>query len=101
MVILVPMGSLLEKEGIDPHEDMRVDQIDSSKRRLGHVEVFFLTLALISMACIPPFPGFFAKYWVLSELWLYNQTSFVVLAIISSLLGVAYYVRIAGKFFFK
>ena len=47
----------------------------------------------MSLAGIPPFAGFFAKYSVLSIAIGANHLEMVVIAIITSLIGVYYYFR--------
>ena len=52
-----------------------------------------MTIALLSLAGIPPFAGFFAKYSVLSMAVDGNYIEMVILAIITSLIGVYYYFK--------
>ena len=52
-----------------------------------------MTIALLSLAGIPPFAGFFAKYSVLSMAVDANYIEMVILAIITSLIGVYYYFK--------
>jgi NADH-quinone oxidoreductase subunit N len=68
-----------------------LSQIGSGHSRLG---VFGLTLALFSMAGIPPLPGFLGKYFVIVDLWRagHQLESFWIL--LGSLMGLAYYLRI-------
>jgi NADH-quinone oxidoreductase subunit N len=54
---------------------------------------FCMTVALLSLAGIPPFAGFFAKYTVLSIAVESNYLEMVVLAIVTSLIGVYYYFK--------
>ncbi len=101
IVLLCSLGSILHKQGRDTHEDMQIDQMSQKNFKKSHIESLMISLALISMAGIPPFPGFVAKYWALSELWFYGSKGLVIFALISTLLGVAYYVRLAGRLFFS
>jgi NADH-quinone oxidoreductase subunit N len=68
-----------------------LSQIVSGHSKLG---VFGLTLALFSMAGIPPLPGFLGKYFVIVDLWRagHQLESFWIL--LGSLMGLAYYLRI-------
>ena len=52
-----------------------------------------MSIALLSLAGIPPFAGFFAKYSVLSLAVDANYIEMVILAIITSLIGVYYYFK--------
>ncbi|HEX6227100.1 MAG TPA: NADH-quinone oxidoreductase subunit N [Chryseolinea sp.] len=54
---------------------------------------FCMSIALLSLAGIPPFAGFFAKYSVLSIAIGANHLEMVVIAIITSLIGVYYYFK--------
>ena len=53
-----------------------------------------MTIALLSMAGIPPLAGFFAKYFVLLNVLEKGYILIAVIAILSSLIGVYYYFRI-------
>jgi NADH-quinone oxidoreductase subunit N len=60
-----------------------------------------MTLALLSLAGIPPLPGFFAKYMVFALAIESGNTPFVIVAIVTSLIGVYYYFRILIAMYFK
>jgi NADH-quinone oxidoreductase subunit N len=65
---------------------------------------FAMTIALLSMAGIPPLSGFFAKYFILNALLVASFKWHVVLAIIAiltSLVGVYYYFRIIIAMYWK
>lgn len=53
-----------------------------------------MTLALLSMAGIPPLAGFFAKYFIFVNALEQGFVALVVIAILSSLVGVYYYFKI-------
>jgi NADH-quinone oxidoreductase subunit N len=52
-----------------------------------------MTIALLSLAGIPPLAGFFAKYMVLASAINTGHVYLAILAIITSLIGVYYYFR--------
>lgn len=52
-----------------------------------------LVVSLLSMSGIPPFTGFFGKYLLLSSAFA-NHLTFVILAIIASLIGAYLYLRL-------
>jgi NADH-quinone oxidoreductase subunit N len=54
---------------------------------------FSMTIALLSLAGIPPLSGFFAKYQVFSIAMANGHPKLVTLALITSLVGVYYYFR--------
>lgn len=55
---------------------------------------FLFTVALLSLAGIPPLSGFFAKYLVLTSAVREGHVGLAVIAILTSLLSVYYYFRI-------
>jgi NADH-quinone oxidoreductase subunit N len=60
-----------------------------------------LTIALLSLAGIPPLPGFFGKYLVFALAINNGMVPFVILAIIMSLIGVYYYFKVIIAMYFK
>lgn len=55
---------------------------------------FGMTVALMSLAGIPPLSGFFAKYMVLSAAVQSGHVALAILAVVVSLIGVFYYFRV-------
>lgn len=53
-----------------------------------------MTIALLSLAGIPPLPGFFGKYMVFALAVENGFTGLVIVAVITSLIGAYYYFRI-------
>ena len=53
-----------------------------------------MTVALLSLAGIPPLSGFFAKYFILTNVLFKNAIIIAVIAILASLVGAYYYFRI-------
>lgn len=66
---------------------------------------FFLSLcfsiALLSFAGLPPFAGFFAKFYIFYELWLAGHTFSVILMILMSFISTYYYLRLIKCLFFS
>jgi NADH-quinone oxidoreductase subunit N len=60
-----------------------------------------MTLALLSMAGIPPLSGFFAKYMVFSLAIFKGYLEVVIVAVITSLIGVFYYFKVIVAMYFK
>jgi NADH-quinone oxidoreductase subunit N len=54
-----------------------------------------LTVSVLSMAGLPPFAGFFAKYFVISAAYDKGYYLLVVLAILTTLISVYYYLKFA------
>lgn len=55
---------------------------------------FLISLCVLSLAGIPPVAGFFAKYYIFYGALKSNLTWLVLVAVLSSLIGVYYYFRI-------
>ncbi|MDF2438849.1 MAG: NADH-quinone oxidoreductase subunit [Bacteroidota bacterium] len=60
-----------------------------------------MTVALLSLAGIPPTAGFFAKYYIFTAAFASGYGVLVLIAILASLIGVYYYFRIIIAMFFK
>jgi len=60
-----------------------------------------MTIAVLSLAGIPPTAGFFAKYYIFTSAFFAGNVGLVIIAIIASLIGVYYYFRIIIAMFFK
>lgn len=94
-------ASIMKKRGIDVNDDLDIESFSAQDNQKTPIETLIIATALISMAGIPPFPGFIAKYWAYSDLWYMGHKTLVIIALSATLMGVAYYIRIAGKFFFS
>lgn len=53
-----------------------------------------LTIAILSMAGIPPFAGFFGKYYIFSEAVKTGHLWLTLIAIVNSIVGVYYYFKV-------
>lgn len=62
---------------------------------------FAMTVALLSLAGIPPTAGFFAKYYIFTAAFHAGYPWLVLIAILASLIGVYYYFRIIIAMYFK
>jgi len=100
IVILGPFSQIVSQRGLDPNGDLDPESFNRKDSEGASISTLILSTALFSLAGIPPLPGFFAKYWIFSDLWMQGQRQVVVLGLLATLMGVAYYIRIAGKFFF-
>lgn len=60
-----------------------------------------MTIALLSLAGIPPLPGFFGKYMIFALALNNGFFGLVIVAVITSLIGVYYYFRIIIAMFMK
>ena len=62
---------------------------------------FAMTVAMLSLAGIPPLAGFFAKYYVFVAALKNGYVPLVIIALLASLVGVYYYFRIIIAMYFK
>ncbi|HEY5825309.1 MAG TPA: NADH-quinone oxidoreductase subunit N [Cyclobacteriaceae bacterium] len=60
-----------------------------------------MTIALLSMAGIPPLAGFFGKYLVFVSALKQGYVGVVIVAVVTSLIGVYYYLRVIVNMYFK
>ncbi len=60
-----------------------------------------LTLAMLSLAGIPPFAGFFAKYYIFSEAIKNGHLGIVILAVINSIVAIYYYFKVIFAMYTK
>ncbi|KAF7598417.1 MAG: NADH-quinone oxidoreductase subunit N [Candidatus Dactylopiibacterium carminicum] len=59
-----------------------------------------MAIAMFSMAGIPFFVGFFAKFFVLQAVWQAGYTYVAVLAVLMSLIGAFFYLRVVKLMYF-
>lgn len=61
---------------------------------VNKTSAFLISVTMLSLAGIPPVAGFFAKYYIFTAALKSNYTWLVLLAVVSSLIGVYYYFRV-------
>ncbi len=88
--------SIIERE----HGNLSLDNFNGLFKRNPFLAVA-MTIALLSLAGIPPLPGFFGKYMVFALALENGFTGLVIVAVITSLIGVYYYFRIIIVMFMK
>jgi len=62
---------------------------------------FAMTVAMLSLAGIPPTAGFFAKYYVFLTAINHGYTLLVLFAVVAALIGIYYYFRVIIAIYFK
>jgi NADH-quinone oxidoreductase subunit N len=60
-----------------------------------------LTIAMLSLAGIPPFAGFFGKYYIFTEAIMHGHVALTVVAVINSIVGVYYYFKVIVAMYTK
>jgi NADH-quinone oxidoreductase subunit N len=79
-------------------EQLGVDELDNFKGTYvkNPLLTAALTVSMFSLAGIPPLAGFFAKYYLFVNAWSEGFTWLVLVAIVTSIIGAFYYLRIIG-----
>jgi NADH-quinone oxidoreductase subunit N len=77
-----------------PGDDDRLERLDGQFAQRPVASVV-LALAVLSLAGVPPLPGFFAKVFVFKSVIASGHAMAATIAFIGSFLGLAYYVGIA------
>jgi NADH-quinone oxidoreductase subunit N len=79
-------------------EQLGVDELENFKGTYvkNPLLTAAMTVSMLSLAGIPPVAGFFAKYYLFMNAWLEGFTWLVLVAIVTSIIGAFYYLRIIG-----
>jgi len=81
---------------------------DATRDRLENLEGLFqrdpyaavmIGVAMLSLAGIPPFPGFVAKFLIFKNVIAAGYTAYAVLGLVGSYLGIYFYLRVIQKMF--
>jgi NADH-quinone oxidoreductase subunit N len=81
-------------------EEVSIDHFNGLFKRNAGMAVL-MTISLLSLAGIPPLAGFFGKYLVFTLALENGQLPMVIVAIISSLIGVYYYFKVIIAMFIQ
>jgi len=82
-------------------DDLRRDRLDGMRglfQRQPYAAVL-LAIALLSLAGIPPFPGFVAKFLIFKNVVAAGYTLYAVLGLVGSYLGIYFYLRVIQLMF--
>jgi NADH-quinone oxidoreductase subunit N len=82
------------------NENASVETFNGLAKRSPFLAVA-MTIALLSLAGIPPLAGFFAKYYIFTVAFQSGYVAIVLLAVVTSLIGVYYYFRIIIAMYLK
>ena len=58
-----------------------------------------IAIAMLSLAGIPPFPGFVAKFLIFRNVFAAGYTTYAVLGLIASYMGIYFYLRVIQYLF--
>jgi NADH-quinone oxidoreductase subunit N len=82
------------------NENAIVDSFNGLAKRNPFL-AFTMAVALLSLAGIPPLAGFFAKYYIFTVAFKSGYLGLVLLAVVTSLIGIYYYFRIIIAMYLK
>ncbi len=82
-------------------DDVARDRLDNLKGLFGRKPYAAVTIAvaMLSLAGIPPFPGFIAKFLIFKNVIAAGYTVYAVLGLIGSYLGIYFYLRVVQFLF--
>ena len=92
--------TVLHNVSLENDENAIVDSFNGLAKRNPFL-AFTMTVALLSLAGIPPLAGFFAKYYIFTVAFQSGYIGLVFLAIITSLIGIYYYFRVIIAMYLK
>ena len=77
------------------------DSVDAFKGLIKRSPVMAvsMTIALLSMAGIPPLSGFLAKYYVITNMIAHEHMPLVIIMILTSAIGAVYYLKLIAHIF--
>jgi NADH-quinone oxidoreductase subunit N len=82
-------------------DDVTADRLDGMKglfHRRPYAAVM-IAIAMLSLAGIPPFPGFVAKFLIFRNVIAAGYTTYAVLGLVGSYLGIYFYLRVIQYMF--
>lgn len=82
-----------------PEETTGIDAFRGLGRRQP-LAAFAMTLAMLSMAGIPPLAGFFGKYFLFAQAFP-DYSWLVIAAVVNSAISIVYYFRVITEMYFK
>jgi len=101
-VLAYGLMNLLAFASLPPSEDDAVrDRLDHL-RGLFHLQPYsaiMIGIAMLSLAGIPPLPGFIAKFLIFKNVMAAGYTLYAVLGLIASYLGIYFYLRVIQYLF--
>ncbi len=77
----------------DDRERDRLDKLKGLFHR-APFSALMIAVAMLSLAGIPPFPGFVAKFLIFSNVMAAGHTTYAVLGLLGSYLGIYFYLRV-------
>jgi len=82
-------------------DDAAADRLDNLRGLFGRAPfaAIMIAIAMLSLAGIPPLPGFIAKFLIFKNVMAAGFTTYAVLGLIGSYLGIYFYLRVIQLMF--
>jgi len=82
-------------------DDADADRLDSLKGLFSRAPFasLMIAIAMLSLAGIPPLPGFIAKFLIFKNVMAAGYTTYAVLGLVGSYLGIYFYLRVIQLMF--
>jgi NADH-quinone oxidoreductase subunit N len=94
---LLALAAIPPAAGSDEQRD-RIDELAGLYQR-NPFAAWMIALAMLSLAGIPPLPGFVAKFYVFNQVLSAGHTGYAVLGLVGSYLGIYFYLRVIQQMF--
>jgi len=100
-ILAYGLMNLLAFASIPAGDDATRDRLDNLKGlfRRDPYGALMIGIAMLSLAGIPPFPGFVAKFLIFKNVIAAGYTTYAVLGLIGSYLGIYFYLRVIQYMF--
>jgi NADH-quinone oxidoreductase subunit N len=101
-LVVYGLSNLLAFAAIPPrNDDVARDRLDTFKGlfQRSPFAAIAIAVALLSLAGIPPLPGFVAKFLIFKNVIAAGHTTFAVLGLVGSYLGIFFYLRVIQHMF--
>ena len=86
---------------VETHEENAVIDSFNGLGKRNPFLAFCMAISMLSLAGIPPLAGFFGKYYIFTVAYESGYIGIVLLAVITSLIGIYYYFRIIIAMYLK
>jgi len=83
-----------------PRDQDRIDGLSGLYARSPYAALM-IAIAMLSLAGIPPLPGFVAKFLIFRNVMAAGYTTYAVLGLVGSYLGIYFYLRVIQLMFMK
>jgi NADH-quinone oxidoreductase subunit N len=101
-VVTYAVANLLAFAVLPRHEhDEKRDDLENMRGLYSRdpVAALLIAIAMLSLAGLPPLPGFVAKFYIFRNLIAEGHTTYAVLGLLGSYLGMYFYLRVVVRLF--